>query len=319
VSSAVAARQIAEDAAHFLVLLESGSASADDRARLQHWREQSPHHEQTWQKAQGLRQRFAGLPPELAMASLDRPDAGRRSVLKRALIVAALLPTGWMLAQQAPIAALRADLRTAAGERRDLRLQDGSLLQLDTASALNIDLEQGRRLLTLIEGEMALNMADNVAPMTVQTRQGRVQAIGADLCIRQQGDECLISVWRGNVELYPQHGQLMRLQAGQRATMSADKVSGVRAFDTRQPGWRQGMLSVDNQPLGVFLAELSRYRPGILRWEPELERLKVTGTFRLDNTDQILKLLAASLPVQVVSRTRYWVTLSLRPSSNVSA
>jgi len=311
-------RQIAEDAAHFLVLLESGSASADDRARLQRWREQSPHHEQTWQKAQGLRQRFAGLPPELAMASLDRPDSGRRAVLKRALIVAALLPAGWMLAQQAPIAALRADLRTAAGERRDLRLQDGSLLQLDTASALNVDLEQGARLLTLIEGEMALNMAGNVPPMIIQTRQGRVQASGAELCIRQQGDQCLVYVWRGDVELSAQHGQSLRLRSGQQATMSAESISSVRAFDVRQPGWRQGVLSVENQPLGVFLAELSRYRPGILRWQPELERLNVTGTFRLDDTDQILKLLAASLPVQVVSRTRYWVTLSLRPAGNTS-
>jgi len=311
-------RQIAEDAAHFLVLLESGSASADDRARLQRWREQSPHHEQTWQKAQGLRQRFAGLPPELAMASLDRPDSGRRAVLKRALIVAALLPAGWMLAQQAPIAALRADLRTAAGERRDLRLQDGSLLQLDTASALNIDLEQGARLLTLIEGEMALNMAGNVPPMIIQTRQGRVQASGAELCIRQQGDQCLVYVWRGDVELSAQHGQSLRLRSGQQATRSAESISSVRAFDVRQPGWRQGVLSVENQPLGVFLAELSRYRPGILRWQPELERLNVTGTFRLDDTDQILKLLAASLPVQVVSRTRYWVTLSLRPAGNTS-
>ena len=311
-------RQIAEDAAHFLVLLESGSASADDRARLQRWREQSPHHEQTWQKAQGLRQRFAGLPPELAMASLDRPDSGRRAVLKRALIVAALLPAGWMLAQQAPIAALRADLRTAAGERRDLRLQDGSLLQLDTASALNIDLEQGARLLTLIEGETALNMAGNVPPMIIQTRQGRVQASGAELCIRQQGDQCLVYVWRGDVELSAQHGQSLRLRSGQQATMSAESISSVRAFDVRQPGWRQGVLSVENQPLGVFLAELSRYRPGILRWQPELERLNVTGTFRLDDTDQILKLLAASLPVQVVSRTRYWVTLSLRPAGNTS-
>jgi transmembrane sensor len=315
VNSAVPSRQIAEDAADFLVLLESGSASAEDRVRLQHWREQSAQHEQTWQKAQGLRQRFAGLPPELAMASLDRPDLGRRSVLKRALIVAALLPTGWLLAQQPQVAALRADLRTASGARRDLRLPDGSLLQLDTATALNMDLEQGHRLLSLIEGEMALNMANNVPAMTIRTRQGQVVAEGAELCIRQLGEQCQVSVWRGAVQLNPQQGPSMRLQAGQRATMGVDKVSAVQAFDTRQPGWRQGVLSVENQPLGVFLEELSRYRPGVLRWEPALESLKVTGTFRLDDTDKILFLLAASLPLQVQTRTRYWVTLAPRKAA----
>lgn len=305
--------QVAEDAAHFLVLLESGSASAEDRARLQRWREQSPDHEQTWQKAQGLRQRFAALPSELALASLDRPDRGRRALLKRALIVAALLPAGWMVAQQAPIAALRADLRTAAGERKEQRLPDGSLLQLDTATALNI--EQGGRLLSLLEGGIALDMARGAQPFTLSTRQGRVQAEDAELCVRQLGPSCEISVWRGSVQLLPQQGQPTSLEAGQRAIMSPWQVTAVQAFDTGQPGWRQGVLSVENQPLGLFLTELSRYRPGLLHWEPALEALSVTGTFRLDDTDRILALLAASLPLRINTRTRYWVTLTPRAAA----
>ena len=67
-----------------------------------------------------------------------------------------------------------------------------------------------------------------------------------------------------------------------------------------------------DQKLGDFLRELSRYRPGILRWEPELETLRVTGSFGLDDTDRILSLLATSLPVEVHMRTRYWVTLAPR-------
>lgn len=33
------------------------------------------------------------------------------------------------------------------------------------------------------------------------------------------------------------------------------------------------------------------------------------GSFRVDDTDRVLSLLAASLPLEVQSRTRYWVTL----------
>ncbi|MCY1425657.1 Protein FecR [compost metagenome] len=69
------------------------------------------------------------------------------------------------------------------------------------------------------------------------------------------------------------------------------------------------MLLAQNQPLGDFLRELSRYRSGLLRWEPALEALRVTGSFRLDDTDRVLALLAASLPLEVRSRTRYWITL----------
>jgi transmembrane sensor len=54
---------------------------------------------------------------------------------------------------------------------------------------------------------------------------------------------------------------------------------------------------------------LERYRPGVLRWDPSLETLRVTGSFRLDDTDRILNLLAQTLGLEVQARTRYWVTL----------
>ncbi len=86
----------------------------------------------------------------------------------------------------------------------------------------------------------------------------------------------------------------------------------MKAFDVAQLGWRDGVLVAQDQPLGHFLRELSRYRPGVLRWDETLEALRITGSFRLDNTDRILTLLAASLPLDVHMRTRYWVTLTLR-------
>ncbi len=36
--------------------------------------------------------------------------------------------------------------------------------------------------------------------------------------------------------------------------------------------------------------------------------LRISGTYRLDDTDQILRALTTSLPVQVQVRTRFWVT-----------
>lgn len=80
-------------------------------------------------------------------------------------------------------------------------------------------------------------------------------------------------------------------------------------FDVSQLGWRDGVLTAQNQALGDFLRELERYRPGVLRWEPSLENLRVTGSFRLDDTDRILNLLASTLGLELQARTRYWVTL----------
>jgi transmembrane sensor len=312
------ARAVAHEAAQWLALLESGSATAQDRAGLQRWRERSATHERFWQQAQALQQRFNDLPAQLAMASLDRPDSqcrspARRAALKRALVLAAVLPGAWMISRQPVVTRWRADLSTATGEQRSIRLQYGSLLQINTASAVNVDLGADRRV-TLIEGEMALTMADNVPDITLASRFGQVVAHGAELCLRQDDQRCRVSVSRGSAELFAA-GTRRRLGAGEFVSLSASGISATERFDPLQPDWRQGVLSVENRPLGAFLREVSRYRPGILRWEPELEALSVTGTFRLDDTDRILDLLVASLPVQVQSRTRYWVTLAPRKIS----
>ncbi|OPA87365.1 sugar ABC transporter substrate-binding protein [Pseudomonas fluorescens] len=300
-------RDVARAAAQWLALLESGAATERDHANLQQWRDSHPHHELIWQKAESLRQRFSDVPQALAMASLDRPQPGRRALLKRALGVAALVPTAWLISRQLPIDAWRADLHTATGERKRLPLADGSSLQLNTATAVDIDLAQRR--ITLVDGELALNVPGAVA-LTVQTRFGQVQVSQAEACVRQLASGCLVSVLKGSVQVRDLNGQLAALQSGRQALLKSGGLGDWAPFDVLQPGWRDGVLTAQNLPLGDFLRELERYRPGVLRWDPSLETRRVTGSFQLDNTDRILSLLATTLGFEVHARTRYWVTLT---------
>jgi transmembrane sensor len=286
--------------------MESGAANERDSANLQHWRDSHPSHEQAWQKAQLLRQRFADLPSALAMASLDRPQASRRTVLKRAVGAVALVPAVWLISRQLPLDVWRADLRTATGEGKKVQLADGSSLQLNTASAVDVDLQS--RHLRLVEGEIALNVPGN-SPLTIQTRFGQVVVSQSEVCVRLSQTGCKVSVLKGAVQLQPLRGAVFSLRGGQQVSLQAMGAGSVEPFDVLAPGWREGVLMAQNQPLGDFLRELSTYRPGLLRWEPELESLRVTGSFRLEDTDRILALLAASLPLEVHRRTRYWVTL----------
>lgn len=297
---------VARAAAQWLALLESGAATERDHVALQHWRDSHPQHEQTWQKAQTLRQRFSGLPQALAMASLDRPQPGRRAVLKRALAVAALLPTAWLISRQLPIETWRADLHTATGERKRVPLADHGSLQLNTATAVDVDLAQRR--ITLVDGELALSVPGAV-PMTVHMRYGELSVSQAEVCVRQLPSGCLVSVLKGAVQVRDLNGQLATLQGGLQARLKASGLGQPIPFDVLQLGWRDGVLTAQNQPLGDFLRELERYRPGVLRWEPHLESLRVTGSFRLDDTDGILTLLASTLGLTLHARTRYWVTL----------
>ena len=306
------ARQAIRAAAQWLALMESGAANERDRAELQTWRNSHSSHEQAWQKAQLLRQRFAELPSALAMASLDRPQESRRTVLKRALGAVALVPAAWLISRQLPLDVWSADLRTATGEGKTVRLADGSSLQLNTASAVDIDLT--KRWLKLVEGEIALSVP-GTSPLTVQTHFGQVIVSQGEVCVRQGQTGCKVSVLKGAVRLQPLRGPDFSLQAGRQVSLQAAGAGAIEPFDVLAPGWREGVLMAQNQPLGDFLRELSSYRPGVLRWEPTLESLRVTGSFRLQDTDRILALLAASLPLEVHSRTRYWVTLLPRKNS----
>nr|WP_301294448.1 DUF4880 domain-containing protein [Pseudomonas sp. S3E17] len=299
-------RDVARAAAQWLALLESGAATERDHAALQHWRDSHPQHEQTWQRAQTLRQRFSDLPQALAMASLDRPQPGRRAVLKRALGVAALVPAAWLISRQLPIEAWRADLHTATGERKRMPLAEGGSLQLNTATAVDVDLAQRR--ITLVDGELALNVPGTAA-MTVQTRYGQLLVSQAEVCVRQLPSGCLVSVLKGAVQVRDLSANLTTLQGGQQAPLKAAGLGTSVPFDVLQLGWRDGVLTAQNQLLGDFLRELERYRPGVLRWDPSLETLRVTGSFRLDDTDRILNLLASTLGLEVQARTRYWVSL----------
>lgn len=303
------AKDVARAAAQWLALLESGAVSEQQQRQLQRWRDSHALHEQAWQRAQLLRARFAGLPPSVAMASLDRPQASRRTLLKRGLAGLALLPAAYLLERQLPVQAWVADVRTGTGERRRVMLPDGSVLQLATASAVNLDPTTAS--LALIEGEIALKAAGEV-PFTVRAAHGQIVLRGSEVCVRQFDAGCEVSVLNGTARVLSAAGAGSTLRVGQRLTLSSLGIGPVEAFDASQLSWRDGVLVAQNQPLGDLLREVRRWRPGVLRWDPALEALRVTGTFQLDDTDRILALLASSLALQVQATTRYWVTLAPR-------
>jgi transmembrane sensor len=70
------------------------------------------------------------------------------------------------------------------------------------------------------------------------------------------------------------------------------------------------VLYAEEMRLADMLAEVARYRSGVLRCDPAVAQLRVSGVFQLDDTDRILAVLAQTLPVRVDARTRYWVTVT---------
>lgn len=78
-----------------------------------------------------------------------------------------------------------------------------------------------------------------------------------------------------------------------------------------------GAADCQRPDAGVFIAELRRYRPGWLNCANEVSSLRISGTFKLDDTEQILRAIGKTLPVRVERRTKYWVSIEPSPPENI--
>ncbi|QYG05909.1 FecR domain-containing protein [Janthinobacterium sp. PAMC25594] len=323
VAPAAIGEDVQQQAAEWLTVLMSDEASEAQHAAWQRWRGADPEHERAWQHIDAVSRRFNGLHRGAAAQALagTRQQAvnGKRRQLLAWLGVAA---GGGLLAAQTGtwdgVRALRADYRTATGERREVVLDDGSVLSLNTGSAVNVRFDASRRLIELLAGEILVTSghgAGSAAPLVVATREGLVRALGTRFVVRQQDGVSTVEVFESAVEIRPRDsaGAPLLLAAGRGVAFSRHAPDAPHAIDAYADAWSRGQLIVDDVTLGDFLADLARYRPGVIDCAPAVAQLRLSGVFPLADTQRILNMLPNSLPVQVRSRTRYWVTVEPAP------
>ncbi|MCY1533936.1 Protein FecR [compost metagenome] len=318
----VVERSVAREAARWLLRLSSGRATEADQRACDQWRASKAEHEHAWQRAQRVNERFSLIPAALGMATLDRPALKhRRAALKTLVALMVAGPAAWA-AWRSDSLAWSADYRSAAGEQRDVALADGSTLRMNTDSAVDVMFSATSRLLRLRSGEIAVHaVADTAAhprPFVVRTRLGDIEARASRFCVRQDGASCRVSVQQGRVRVssaaHP--GAAAILSEGEQGSLAAAGVSPPSPADPHAGDWMRGVLYASQMRLDAFAAELDRYRPGILRCDPAVAHLRVSGAFQLRDTDAVLAALPATLPVQVRYRTPYWVTIGPRAASD---
>lgn len=309
-------REVAEAAADWLLRLHADEVSDTDRAAWTAWRAASAEHEQAWRRLDEMSLRLKALPSTMAMAALDRPQVpSRRRVLGQLVALLTLGTTGYAVHQRVP--AWTADHRTALGERRHLPLPDGSSLQLNTATAVDLAFDDQLRRVSLIEGEVLVQT--HVDPQTpsrpfvVDTAQGRIVALGTRFTVRQDdGDTTLVSVHEHAVEVQVAGRAPSRIGAGQTLRFSRASVESPTSVDPNAEAWTRGLLYADRMSLAELTAELSRYTPGILRCDAAVAAVQVSGAFPLDAPDDALALLERTLPVRIERRFGYWRRLVAR-------
>ncbi|PRA47395.1 MULTISPECIES: FecR domain-containing protein [Pseudomonas] len=307
---------LVDQAIDWLVRLRFNQADEQTQGDFQHWLQQRPEHQLAWQRVASLGDDFAGIPAQLARQTLDSSHRGmgRREGLKLLALFATVGGAAWFGRDYTPLPAMLAEQRSDTGEQRRFQLDDGSQIQLNSDSAIDSDFTPQRRLIILRRGELIVDVgADQHAahprPLWVQTRDGLIRAQGSRLLARERDDGTLLAVQGGAATVFPGSGQ-PPVQATHQLLFTANGPRDLKDNGLDPWGWSDGVISARNMRLADFVAELSRYRPGVLRCADEVAERRVSGTFQLADNDQVLTLVAQSLRLQIDYRTRYWVTLT---------
>ncbi|MDD1000223.1 FecR domain-containing protein [Pseudomonas sp. TNT2022 ID642] len=300
--------QVAEQAVHWLMEMQQGALSPRQRLAMQQWLDAHSEHRRAWEHIQRVNQRLRGVSSPLAHAALNGPKSGsRRQAMKLLLILGAGTAVTWGMREHNPVPSLLADYRSPLGQRRKISLGGGDKLQLNTASAVDVDGAQ--RLIRLLEGEILLTAAQS---FEVHTAQGLLKTQGARLNVRQFADRTQIALFDGRVELNSNGRAPLLLPLARQLSFTSTSVSAAKPLDANSGAWADGMLVAAHMRLGDFLDELGRYRRGQLNCDRKVADLLISGTYPLDDSERILDLLEISLPVKVKRFTRYWVSVEAR-------
>lgn len=313
-------------AAEWFAALGAADAGEQDKARWRAWHDARPEHRQAWQRVQAISGRLV-LPQQERAAAEAALDAARHAGQRRRAIKALALfgvsaGAGWAAWRSPPaqtlLAGLGADYRTATGDTAEFTLADGSRLWLDTASAADADFGPALRRIVLRSGRVLVETAADAVrparPLVVDTAEGRLRALGTRFGVQQLGGITELTVYAGRVEVRPHDpaAGVRIVETGERLRFTSGAIEAPQAAALAGEAWVRGVLLAHNLPLPVFVAELARYRRGLLHCDPALAHLRVAGGYPLRDPDRALAMLEAALPVRVRQRLPGWVVVEAR-------
>lgn len=224
------------------------------------WLEADPAHARAYDRIaaedRALPAIAAPLAPPAARPLLPRRWAlGVGGTAIAAGIVALMLPA------ILPWAAQPYAIETRPGEQRTVALADGTRIDMDGATRLDLDQAHPRQV-ALATGEAVFHVRHDAAdPFTVRSGDLTVRDVGTVFDVTRTDKRLDVGVAEGSVLFQPDRDAIA-LTAGKK--LSADEGRGSVTLGTVEPatvgGWRDGHMAFAGEPLaGVFAAIDRRY------------------------------------------------------------
>lgn len=315
----------------WFVRLQEPDCTDDERVGCERWRAQSPAHEAAFRAVEDIWWRSIELGNDPA---LDPALAEVLREAERGKAPGARFPF-WLLPLAAVLVIVMARLLwinmlgppgiiydTALGERRSVELADGTVVVLDTRTAVVVRYSGRQRLVELQTGQAHFQVArDPARPFIVQAAGGSVTAVGTRFQVRVEDANATVTLEEGVVRVEAPAGGLpshpaATLSPGQQLRFDRDgRQWAIDRVDLEvASAWTQGSLFVKNWRLEDLVAEMNRYSATKLRLvDPALAEIRISGTFRTGDQQALVLVLEHGWSVRASSGAGDEILLSRQP------
>ncbi len=329
-----------EKAAYWFTVLRNEDCPAAKRKAFDLWLSESDSHRQAYKAIEQAWSLSADLdqdPDLLALrnaairGSVDQVPSRRRSYVAVAATVflfAAALSLGWQYFGAAPQETVRFTLNeralevhkaqlisTAVGERSTFLLEDGSSVELNTATELKVLFGDEKREIILLKGQALFEVASNPdRPFVVFAADRRITALGTEFEVRLDRQDVSVTLLEGKVEVAElalvdstatsNTLRSIELLPGQRVSGDLAQTLEVSTDDlNRALSWREGRLQFKNERLSDVVYEINRYSVHEVRLvDSSLGEIRVSGTFKAGTAAGFVSALTTLYPLE--SRTQ---------------
>lgn len=232
-----------------------------DWDRFADWLAEDPAHAEVYDALASLDRDLDALPPATKPSVVighESPHRPSRRLWFGGAIAAALVAV--VAVPQLDLFGTSDRIETAAGEHRSITLADGSMIEINGASVVELDRDRPR-FARLASGEAMFHVVHREGdPFVVEAGAARVVDLGTAFNIVRRDRRTSVSVSEG-VVLYNPDRDKVRVEAGQAidAGDSDTTPPTVRPIDVANVGgWRTGLLVYNDAPLTVVAEDLKR-------------------------------------------------------------
>ncbi|CAG7855795.1 hypothetical protein MCAMS1_00050 [biofilm metagenome] len=324
-SSTKPSAQHYEQASHWVSHLYGGDCSPETQQGFQEWLAINPLHQQAYQEVEAFWQQMGDLEtlaqPQVAAARAyaRNKQAKRHWQTRHSLALAASVLLVVMCVPLVQLGLDNGNYRTAKGEQAHIQLSDGSRIDLNTDSEIQVAYTFFNRKVELKQGEALFTVKHDAGkPFEVAAANGFIRDIGTQFNVYKQGDKVAVTMLEGEVSIHQDKlSTSQTLTAGMQYTFNSEGQNQLtNASHVKDvAAWREGLIVFKGERLGVVLEQLSRYHTiKLSTGNSKLAALKVSGSFPAHDLNLALNTMATSLPIKV-NRQRDG-TIVLIPTGN---